>query len=279
MTDLLTPGGLAVFAAAAFLQIALALDTLRALALEARRVAPDGRDRLFRHGVTVAVILRFALLFVLLTLIESYPRPIWRVDFALFSAAFSLAALTLCIGGFVLTRRAVKGVALLHGVERLGGDVEDRGQLSAPAASGRLALAGLGYAAASVFAALALTRSFEILALALAVGALAMLAIGDRGAEALAAMRRLAVFAYLLLLLLGAALLAEGAASAGLNLLGAYAVEPIAPATFFLALAALGAAEVTLGRFNRRLRAARRAEMRLQGRAATPSPRHGVDTA
>lgn len=254
--------GLAALALATGLLTVLGLDTVARIAVEARRAPIDDRPGLRRLGVGGAIFFRLSLLFVVLTTLSALTEPLVALRWGgWIDGAFSAAALLLMIGGYLVLQRAAFGVSWLFAVDNLGADVDRRGQMSTARAYARVGAATLISALQAVLAAVALTDDFTVIALAVVFSSGAMIWFAEDAARVLAERRGAAGFGYLALALVGAQLIAEGAAAAGLVLL-ARPVAAASPAALYASIFVLGAIFLLHRRWFRRLMAEKRAELR-----------------
>ena len=115
----------------------------------------------------------------------------------------------------------------------------------------------------SILSAIAITRVFAVLALAIIVSGVLMLILADSVAAFIERNRKYEVLGLFILLIVGVVLLGEGGHEAHLMLFG-YAVEPMAKTTFYFSIFVLVLVDVIQSRYQDKLAAQRRAHASAQ---------------
>ena len=104
----------------------------------------------------------------------------------------------------------------------------------------------------SILSALAITKVFAVLAIAIVISGVAMLVLADSVAAFIERNRKYEVLGLFILLIVGVVLLGEGGHEAHLTLFG-FAVEPMAKTTFYFSIAVLVIVDVIQSGYQRKL--------------------------
>ena len=104
----------------------------------------------------------------------------------------------------------------------------------------------------TVLSAVALTKNFMVMTLAIIVSGLLMVLLAERVAAFLARNRMYEVLGLFILLLVGVMLMSEGGHIAHLAFFG-YPIEPMAKSTFYFVVAALVIVDIVQGRYQKKL--------------------------
>lgn len=264
MPEFLTLEGLATLAMLVFLQAVLGFDNLLYVSIESRRAPPAEQARVRRYGVGLAIIMRLVLLFVILTLLESFNAPLFSVDLGWASGDFTLETLIMIAGGVFIMYMATKEIAHMLVIDKLSADVERAGQKSAAEAMLMIVIMNLVFSFDSILSATALTRDFSTLALAVVIGGILMLALADHVADFLSRHRLYEVLGLFILLIVGILLLSDGGEKAGLTFFG-YSVEKMSKTTFYFSVVVLVLLELAQTRYKQKLLTEKQSEMRRGG--------------
>ena len=225
--------------------------------LESRRVAPEQQARVRRLGTILAIGLRILLLFVVLQLISVFQAPWFTFDSQFFSGSINGHSLIVLFGGLFLIRTAVKEIQeLLHAGPAADDDSQGSHRRTVPMAIFWILVMNIVFSFDTVLSAVALTRQFYVMALAIIFSGILMVWLTDQVSRFLERNRLYEVLGLFVLLLVGAMLMAEGGSIAKLTFFG-FAVEPMAKSTFYFILAALVAVDILQGRYQKKLDAER----------------------
>lgn len=260
MLELFTIGNLMTLVMLILLQAVLGFDNLLYISIESKRV-PEDKQRFVRQmGVGLAIVLRIALLFVIMSAIEHLKEPFFKIHLAgIFEGEFNVhSVITLLGGGFILYT-AVKEIHHLLAVDDLEGHAKG-GQRSTAAAIAWIVIMNLVFSFDSILSALALTKLFAVMAAAIIIGGVLMIWLSDHVAVFLKKNRMYEVLGLFILFIVGVMLLSEGGHIAHIHLFS-YVVEPMAKSTFYFVLAVLVVIDVVQGRYQKKLLARRHAEM------------------
>lgn len=233
------------------LQAVLGFDNLLYISLESKRVAPERRQAVRRLGIGLAIVLRIALLFVVLELVEGFAEPLFAVHLeGVVEGEFNLHAMIVLLGGAFILYTATKEI--LH-MLRIEHDAQaPRSQRSVAAAVFWIVTMNLVFSFDSILSAMALTRVFWVMATAIVISGLLMIWLADRVSAFLQRNRMYEVLGLFILFIVGVMLVTEGGHLAELRLAG-NAVTPMTKTTFYFVVAVLVVTDVVQSRYQRKL--------------------------
>ncbi len=247
------------------LQAVLGFDNLLYISIESKRAPEDQQQYVRRLGIGLAIGLRIILLFVVMSAIEYLKEPLFKFKFLLggadISGEFTFHSLITLAGGAFILYTAIKEIHHLMAIDHLGHDVEGSGRKSVANVIFWIVLMNLVFSFDSILSAMALTESFWIMAVAIVISGILMIVMADHVAEFLKKNRLYEVLGLFILFIVGVLLVSEGGHLAHLHLFG-YIVEPMAKSTFYFVIAVLVVVDLVQGRYQKKLMAAKEAEMR-----------------
>jgi predicted tellurium resistance membrane protein TerC len=251
--ELFTIGALTTLVILTALETVLGFDNLLYITIEAKRVPPENQAYVRRIGTMLAIALRIVLLFVVLWLIALFQSPWFDINVPWLHAKFSGHALIVLAGGLFLIKTAMTEIRHMLVIDDLHGEkgVGPKHRTVAMALVWIL-LMNIVFSFDTVLSAVALTKNFIVMSLAIVISGALMVLLADHVARFLQKNRMYEVLGLFVLLLVGLMLTAEGAHIAHLDLFG-YEIHPIEKATFYFVLAALVIVDVLQGRYQKKL--------------------------
>ena len=260
MGDLFTIANLMTLAMLTLLQAVLGFDNLLYISIESKRV-PEEKQRFVRQlGIAMAIGLRIVLLLVVMNAIEHLKEPFLTLNLqGVFEGQFNVHALITLIGGGFILYTAMKEIYHLLAVDNIDGHEGGR-QRSVAMAITWIVVMNLVFSFDSILSALALTKVFAVMALAIIISGLLMIWLSDHVSEFLKKNRMYEVLGLFILFIVGVMLISEGGHIAHIHLFG-FAVEPMAKSTFYFVLAVLVVVDIVQSRYQRKLLAQREDEM------------------
>ena len=166
---------------------------------------------------------------------------------------------------------AVKEISHMLSIDDLAHGAGDTDQRSVAATIGMIVAMNLVFSFDSILSALALTKVFAVMALAIVISGVLMIVMADKVADFLARNRMYEVLGLFILLLVGVMLCSEGAHLAHLHVAG-HEIHAMEKSTFYFVLVVLVLVDVAQGRYQKKLDAERRA---AQGPAAAEATEAG----
>jgi predicted tellurium resistance membrane protein TerC len=251
--ELFTVGALTTLVILTALETVLGFDNLLYITIEAKRVPPEQQAKVRRLGTLLAIALRIVLLFVVLWLIALFQSPWFEVNLPWLHGKFSGHALIVLAGGLFLIKTAMTEIRHMLVIDDLqhekGSGPKHR---TVAMALVWILVMNIVFSFDTVLSAVALTKNFIVMSLAIIISGALMVLLADHVARFLQKNRMYEVLGLFVLLLVGLMLTAEGAHIAHLDLFG-FEIHPIEKATFYFVLAALVIVDVLQGRYQKKL--------------------------
>jgi len=238
------------------LQAVLGFDNLLYISLESKRVTPE-RQPFVRHmGIGIAIVLRIALLFIVIHIVDSFQELFFGIHSpGLVEASFNVHSLIVLLGGAFILYTASKEI--LHMV-RVHDQVEhgDGHQLSVASAVFWIVSMNVVFSFDSILSAMALSKVFWVMATAIVISGALMMWLADHVSAFLQKNRMYEVLGLFILFIVGVMLLTEGGHLAHLTLFG-NEITPMTKTTFYFVIAVLVVTDVVQGRYQKKLMANR----------------------
>ena len=251
MEDLFTIQNLFTLGMLILLQAVLGFDNLLYITLESNRVRVDLQAKLRRRGIAIAVILRIAMLFVIMHLIDSLGSTLFSINIeGIVHGEFNFHALIVLVGGLFILYTAVREIMHMLVVEELGEG--GRHKSSYFAALLNISVMTSVFSFDSILSAIALTDIFPIMAAAIIIGGILMVMLADQVAAFLKKNRMYEVLGLFVLFIVGILLLSEGGHLAHLAFFG-HEITPMSSATFYFVIAVLILVDVVQTRYAKKL--------------------------
>lgn len=243
---------LATLAMLIFLQAVLGFDNLLYISLESKKVVEEKQQYVRRVGISLAIILRIALLFVVLKAIELFQNPLFDIHWeGVVVGHFNVHSLIVLAGGVFIIYTAIKEIShMLQLEQHAEGDKE--ASRSVQSAILWIVIMNLVFSFDSILSAIALTKVFWVMATAIVFSGVLMMVMADEVSNFLKKNRMYEVLGLFILFIVGVMLTSEGGHLAHLELLS-YPVEPMAKSTFYFVIVILVIVDVVQGRYQRKI--------------------------
>ncbi len=252
MSELLKIGNLADLGVLIFLQAVLGFDNLLYISIESQRAPAEAQQRVRRLGILIAMALRIVLLFVVVRLVNTFKAPFFEVQWAgVLEGAFNFSTIVFLIGGAFIMHTAVKEISHMLTIEDLAKGPEKSAK-SAGQVIALIVLMNLIFSFDSILSAMAISKVFFVLAIAIVISAVLMMVLADSVADFLKKNRKYEVLGLFILLIVGVVLLGEGGHEAHLHLFG-YPVEAMSKTTFYFSVVVLFAVDIVQSRYQKKL--------------------------
>lgn len=240
-----------------FLQAVLGFDNLLYISLESKRVPPADRPKVRKLGIGIAIALRIVLLFVVVGVLDRFEAPLFAVHAeGLIEGDFTVATLVFFAGGAFIVYTAVKEIRHMLAIDDHETEQPARAASSVGRAVAMIVLMNLVFSFDSILSAIAITRVFAVLVIAIVSSGLLMMLAADRVAEFLNENKKYEVLGLFILLLVGVVLLGEGGHVAHLKVFD-LEVHPMSKMTFYFAIVVLVVVDVLQSGYQRKLKATR----------------------
>lgn len=233
------------------LQAVLGFDNLLYISLESRRAPEDKRKSVRTIGIAIAIVLRIGLLFLLTALIKLLEDPFFDFELGDFlSGNLSGHAIIVLFGGGFIMWTAVKEIwHMMHFDPSTELDKEPANPRKIIA---MIVLMNLIFSFDSILGAMALTKKFWIMTVAIVISGLLMIWLADRVSTFLQKNKMYEVLGLFVLLIVGIMLLSEGGELAHVHILGS-PVHAMSKTTFYFVIAVLILIDIVQGRYQRNL--------------------------
>ena len=237
------------------LQAVLGFDNLLYISLESKRAPANKQAAVRRLGIGLAVVLRIALLFVLMKMVQYFQQPLFGIHATgLLEFEFNFHSLIVMVGGVFIIYTAMKEIWHMMSVEELGHDVRE------PQSVGKIVFLivtmNLVFSFDSILSAMALSDVFVVMATAVIIGGILMIALADKVAGFLQKNRMYEVLGLFILFVVGIMLLSEGGHLSHMKIFG-NSIEPMTKTTFYFVIGVLVLTDIVQSRYQRKLLRAR----------------------
>ncbi len=235
------------------LQAVLGLDNLLYISLESKRAPESEQKRVRTLGIGLAIVLRIILLFVLIKLIAYFQDPIFGIESKVVAGHFNIHSLIVLLGGAFIIYTAVKEIWHMLSI-----DTEVADQDTKVKSVNRIILAivimNIVFSFDSILSAMALTKVFWVMAVAIIIGGVLMIWLSGKVTEFLKKNRMYEVLGLFILFIVGIMLLSEGGHLAHLKFFG-NEVTPMSKTTFYFVIVVLVVIDVIQSKYQKKLSA------------------------
>lgn len=240
------------------LQAVLGFDNLLYISLESRRAPQDKQAMVRAVGIILAMVLRIALLFLLLKLVNYVQDPFFHLNIpGVLEGHANIHALIVLIGGVFMIYTSTKEILHMMNLEEIHGG-EPKARSSVAKTITMIALMNLVISFDSILSAMALTRVFWIMASAIVIGGVLMIVMAKHVSAFIQKNRMYEVLGLFILFVVGIMLLTEGGHRAHLEIFGR-AVTPMTKTSFYFVISILVLTDVVQTRYQKQLMAAKQA--------------------
>jgi predicted tellurium resistance membrane protein TerC len=235
------------------LQAVLGFDNLLYISLESKRAPEAERKRVRSLGIGIAIGLRIVLLFVLMHLIEALKSPWLKLSWTgVLEGELTFHSLTVLFGGGFILYTALKEITHMIALDDLEEGLEERSSSSANGVIAQIVLMNLVFSFDSILSAMALTKNFWIMSIAIIISGGLMIWLAEQVSTFLQKNRLYEVLGLFILLIVGVMLLSEGGHLSHLTLFG-HEVHAMSKATFYFVIAVLVLIDIVQSRYQKKL--------------------------
>ena len=201
------------------LQAVLGFDHLLYISLESQKAPEDRQPYVRKIGIGLAIVLRIVLLGVLVSVIDLFQDPIFKIDIPEYiHGDFNIHSLIVLLGGAFILYTAMKEILHMISLEEHE-EQEDKKQKSVGQVIFMIVLMNLVFSFDSILSAMALTKVFWVMATAIVIGGILMIWLSDRISTFLKKNRMYEVLGLFILFLVGVMLISEGGHLAHMSLM------------------------------------------------------------
>ena len=233
------------------LQAVLGFDNLLYISLESQRAPKDKQDFVRNLGIGIAIVLRIALLFALVSLIEYFQNSLFKIEIGDFiHGDFNGHSLIVLAGGIFIMYTSVKEIWHMISIEK--DEETDKKPRTVASIVMWIVIMNLVFSFDSILSAMALTDVFWVMATAIIISGLLMIWVSKKVTIFLKKNRMYEVLGLFVLFVVGIMLLTEGGHLAHLSLFG-NEITPMNKTTFYFILFILVIVDVVQGRYQKKL--------------------------
>ncbi|MBX2840425.1 MAG: tellurium resistance protein TerC [Flammeovirgaceae bacterium] len=244
------------------LQAVLGLDNLLYISLESQRVAKDKQAFVRKMGIAVAMVLRIALLFILISVIDYFQDPFLKFNIPdILSAKMNVHSLIVLIGGVFILYTATKEIIHMLSLEEA--DHGEKKEASVNTIIFWIVLMNIVFSFDSILSAMALTKVFWVMATAIIIGGLLMIWLSGTVSSFLQKNRMYEVLGLFILFIVGIMLLTEGGHLAHIYIFG-NKITPMSKTTFYFVIAVLIIIDVVQSKYQKKLQARKLAKSQAE---------------
>jgi len=256
MAELLTFENLITLGLLTLLQAVLGFDNLLYISLESKRAPVEDQPRVRKLGIGIAIFLRIALLFMLVSVIDYFQDPIFGINIdGIIESDFNIHSLIVLLGGVFIIYTATKEIWHMMSLdEHLNGE---RKQASTNNIIALIVVMNVVFSFDSILSAMALTDVLPVMTLAIVIGGVLMIKLAGTVSEFLQKNRLYEVLGLFILFVVGIMLLSEGGHLAHLSFNG-NPITPMSKATFYFIITILVLTDVVQSRYQKKLLARKR---------------------
>ena len=237
------------------------------ISLESKHAPEDKRKSVRAWGIGLAIFLRIALLFALVSAKEFFEKTsLFRLDMAFCRCSLNLHSLIVLLGGAFIMYTAMKEIWHMTRLEHADhGHAEKKGK-SVGAIIFWIVIMNIVFSFDSILSAMALTDVFWVMTLAIVISGVLMIVLSDHVATFLEKNRMYEVLGLFVLLIVGIMLVSEGGHLAHLSFFE-NEVQPMTKTTFYFVLAVLILIDIVQGRYQKKLLAENKANSKANNKA------------
>nr|AOE07085.1 integral membrane protein TerC [uncultured bacterium] len=245
------------------LQAVLGFDNLLYISLESKKAPLERQSFVRKTGISLAIIFRIVLLFVLVKLIGYFQEPILHIPFeGQLEGQFNIHSMIVLGGGVFILFTAMKEIWHMLSFKNFSLS-DSTSESSVKKVVSMIVVMNVVFSFDSILSAMALTDVFWVMALAIIIGGVLMIWLAEKVTAFLTKNRMYEVLGLFILFIVGIMLLTEGGHLAHLKIFGEVIV-PMSKTTFYFIISVLVLIDVVQGRYQKKI-------MKAQEKAAKDS--------
>ena len=244
------------------LQAVLGFDNLLYVSLESQSAPLEKQAYVRRLGIGLAIFLRIALLFILISVIDLFQDPVLSIHWeGVIETEFNIHSLIVLLGGAFIMYTATKEIWHMISLEEHEHEAGKKETKSVGSVITMIVIMNIVFSFDSILSAMALTDVFWVMATAIMIGGLLMIALADRISNFLKKNRMYEVLGLFILFIVGIMLLTEGGHLAHMELFGSH-VTPLSKTTFYFVIFFLVLNDIVQGRYQKNLMRTKEAQLK-----------------
>ncbi len=237
------------------LQTVLGFDNLLYISLESKKAPADKQRYVEKLGIGIAILLRIALLFFLVNVIDSFQDPLLKFGLIeYFEGSFNLHSIIVLAGGIFIIHTSVKEIWHMISLKE-SGEIELKPAKPATVANVTvmIVIMNLVFSFDSILAAMALTKDMWLMTASIVISGILMVWLSGKVSIFLAKNRMFEVLGLFILMLVGVMLLTEGGHLAHIKLFG-NEIVPMSKTTFYFVIVILIVVDLAQTRYKKKLK-------------------------
>jgi len=235
------------------LQAVLGFDNLLYISLESKKAPLEKQSMVRKYGIAIAIILRILLLFVLVSVIDYFQEPIFKIIYPdVISSSFNIHSLIVLLGGIFIVYTSIKEIWHMISYEHENNMLSERKSVSSKKVIIMIVIMNVVFSFDSILSAMALTDVLWVMTTAIVIGGLLMIWLADKVSSFLEKNRMYEVLGLFILFLVGIMLLTEGGHLAHLEIFG-NKITPMNKTTFYFILIILILIDIVQGKYQKKL--------------------------
>ena len=261
MADIFSLSNIATLLMLILLQAVLGFDNLLYISLESKKVEREKRKRVRVMGISMAIVLRIVLLFILVELIGLFQDKLFGVNIdGIVQSSFNGHSIIVLLGGGFIVYTAMKEIWHMISHESLDEEkTDERKQKSANSVITMIVVMNLVFSFDSILSAMALTNHIGdiptemiLMGIAIVVSGLLMILLANRISEFLERNRMFEVLGLFILFIVGVMLLTEGGHLAHMSFFG-NPITPMSKTTFYFVIIVLLLVDIVQSRYQKKI--------------------------
>lgn len=233
------------------LQAVLGFDNLLYISLESKKAPLENQSKVRTIGISLAIILRIGLLFLLYSLKEAMQASLFGFDSQVMSAHFTIDSIVTLFGGIFIIYTAIKEIFHMLAVDEHG-EGDKRNTSSVASVIFWIVLMNVVFSFDSILSAMALSDNIYVMSAAVIISGILMIWMSDKVSKFLAKNRLYEILGLFILFIVGIMLVTEGGHKAHLHFFGS-AVEAMEKTTFYFVIAILVIVDIVQGKFQKQM--------------------------
>ncbi|MCB9262518.1 MAG: tellurium resistance protein TerC [Flavobacteriales bacterium] len=254
MGELFTLNNLIDIVVLILLETVLGFDNLLYISIESQKAPEEKQSFVRKLGISIAIVLRIGLVFLLISLIENVNKSLFDFEFGQWlSGHFNVHSIIVFFGGIFIIYTAIKEIWHMLAPnaetenEKAGGGRKSVGNVLM-----WILLMNVVFSFDSTLSALALTKNKWVISIAVVVSSLLMVWLTDRITIFLKKNRMYEVLGLFILFVVGIMLLTEGGHLAHIKIAG-NEITPMSKTTFYFVIVILVLIDVVQSKYQKNL--------------------------
>ena len=232
------------------LQAVLGFDNLLYISLESKKAPIDSQPRVRMIGISLAIILRIGLLFLLYSLKEEMQASLFGVNSSIITAHFTIDSIITLFGGIFIIYTAIKEIFHMLTIDENGNE-NSKNKSTIASVIFWIVLMNVVFSFDSILSAMALSDNIYVMSAAIVISGILMVWMSDKVSTFLAKNRLYEILGLFILFIVGIMLVTEGGHKAHLHFFD-NSIEAMEKTTFYFVIAILVIVDIVQGKFQKR---------------------------